>query len=399
MLSSALIYAYVVVGSRVYGEADFAPATVLLSLWFLGVALFGFPLEQWVLQLRTAPLPRRDFRAASLAVAAFVSLGAAAVGIGAYAARGALFDDSSPVFALIASALVLACAATGVLRGILAASGRYDATAASIVAENFVRLAAGATFAGIGLGVSAYTAALPLGGLIAPLWIRAWRGVADLRTDLAARDRSVGQAVGRVVTTAAGQGLAQALLAAPPIVVAALNGAPATVTATFGLLAVLRVPMSLASSMTTRVSAAIRELAATGDATVAAKRVRSGAMAVVLAAVAAGAIGAALQGALIAIVVGPGTVLPVAAAAALSAGAILALGGFVNTLALVALDRPKAALGVWALTPIVTAPVLFLSVQPTISAANWLLSIEAAALVLSAVAVQRACATHRHSRW
>jgi hypothetical protein len=226
----------------------------------------------------------------------------------------------------------------GLLRGVLAGSGRYRAAAVAIGGENLVRLAVGGAVLAVSRDPRLLAAALASGPLIALLWPRALR-----------LDPVAGPSPSTGLVGAAGLSLvlSQTVLYGGPPLVAALGGAEAEVTAVFSALALFRAPYLMALGLTVRATAPLtRRAEGRGRGSL-----RSPALGVAAASVASGAaaFGAAwaVGPPLVRALFGPGTAPSGPVAGAAAAGCVLALGSLALTVMLMAAGARRALVLCW----------------------------------------------------
>src|SRR4051794_27095762 len=245
VIAGLAAYGYIALGTRGFGAREFAPVAVIWSFWPIAAAAFGLPLEQWTArELLAGPegdaRVRAGLRTALPAIATLCLLAGAV----AWAAGPSLFGSRTLVFPLVLVAVSLGAASMGLLRGGLAGRGRYLASATATSLENLVRLAAAGAVLALGGELRAYAAVLVIGPLVGLLWPSAF----VFRADPVPPDGR-----GRGLFEYAGASLlAQLVLGAPPLVLAAISGPTAAVTATLAALALMRAPYLVAVGVSVR---------------------------------------------------------------------------------------------------------------------------------------------------
>lgn len=338
LVNGATAYLYLIVGTRSFGAAAFAPVSILWTALTIGVAVLGFPLQHWV--VRTVRSSGEGaVRAALPAVAAGSAAIATGMGAGAWLLRDSLFSDTRAVYPLLLGLVVLGCAATGMTRGGLAARHRFAATGVAIGSENLLRLIVGVAVVVVAPSVERYGTALLVGVLVVLLWPSALRFA---RAATASRRPAV--ASGLVLSSVG----AQTVLNASPLAVAVLGGAPSDVTSVFAALALLRAPYLLLLGLSTRLTSAFTTRYVRRDLTALRRwerRVAGGTGALVLV---ASALAPVVCPPLLALLFGGQVRLTGGVLAALAGGSAAALGALVETLLFVAAGRTVASAAVWA---------------------------------------------------
>jgi hypothetical protein len=249
-----------------------------------------------------------------------------------------LFGDHSWFWPVAVALLALGSAYLGLLRGVLAGSGRYHAAAVVIGGENLIRLVAG--FAAVTLSDAALplAAALLTGPLIGALWPGAHRVPPAPQG---------GVRVALVGYTGLSLLAAQVVLNGAPIVLPLVGGSEREITVVFTTLALLRAPYLMALALTVRATAPLTRLLTGGEAARARRLVDGALAASVAAAGAAGALAVPLGPPLVALLFGEGARPGAAEAGWLAAGAALALGGLALTVVLIAADSGRPLLAAW----------------------------------------------------
>lgn len=343
-------YAYIALGTREYGAASFAPIAIIWSVWPAAAAGFGFPLEQWIAR-ELAAGPGGEARVHAMlrsALPAIVAISVAA-GLVCWAAGDRIFGESGPLYPSLLVAVSLGAASMGVLRGGLAGQGRYHASAVATASENAVRLFAALVVVGAGGGVKAYAAVLVLGPLVGLLWPGAFRYP---RSDAEGVNGAPG--LGELAGAAL---LAQIVLAAAPVILAAMVGATAAVTAVFVSLALLRAPYLIAVGISVR--ALPRLTRSLGSDTAALSgllwRISLGS---VIGAIVAAAIAPAVLPGLVSLVFGDEAVPADGTLSGLAAGVVGAHGALAAMVVLIAAGRSRIALRAWIVACLTNSALL-----------------------------------------
>jgi hypothetical protein len=333
-------YLYIAIGTRTYGDVAMAPVAVLWTFWAISVALFMFPLQHWAIRQISVDGSTNGVGGAVPRITAVVVGAAALLGIGAWIASDRLFGSSGVGWAVLVFLITIGSAFAGLQRGVLSGLGRYYATAANIAGENLLRLTVGIAVAAMVDSVVWFAATLALGPLVAVFWPETFR--------LPVRSPSRPPVFVFLSGLAGGLLLAQVILNAGPVVLQAIGGADAAVTALFLSLALFRAPYLLALGAATRLTAPLTELVVAG-ATEQIRRI----VTVVAAATVGGAVVAVAGGYylgpwIIDVVFAPTTPTTASVVAAIAAGSVLALGGLGLILILTAHGRTVAIQGSWA---------------------------------------------------
>lgn len=366
LVSGALAYAVFALSTRALGAEAAAPVAVLWSWWGFASAGLTFPVQHWITRTVAADDHEGGVRAAGGDLA-LLMVGVAGVTTGlAWLAREALFagDVAFPVLV----GLVSACAVgMGVVRGLLAARGRFIAVGGLLVAENGVRCAVALALMLTGVrSPTAYGVALVAGYLACLAWPGACRARRDSAAgpDQGARGARPPGPVGRfraasfLASASGGQLLGQTVLTGGPVALAFLGGAPAAVTALFAGLALYRAPYTVVLGQVSQVTGALTRLVVRGD-WVRLRRIEQ----LVLLLTALGLV----LGAAVGVWVGPWAVRLVFGAdvavdqtvsVLLAIASVLALATLVQGVLLLAHARPQHTLVAWLLALLPAAGVL-----------------------------------------
>ena len=349
LVNGLAAYGFIALGTRWLGPDRFAPVAIVWVFWAFSAALLTFPIQHWVIRQMELDGHSGGVRAARGRVVLLAAAVALGEGLVALLMRRTLFGDGSWAWPLLVAGVAAGAGFMGLLRGVLAGSGRYHAAALAIGGENLLRLGAGAALLAVERDPRLLAAALLTGPAVALLWPRA------LRLDLPAGPRPptglVGAAGGSVL-------LAQVVLNGGPPLLAALGGREAEVTALFAALALFRAPYLVGLGLTVRATAPLtRRVAEGGRGSLGRPALATAGATLAL----AGALGAAawpLGPPLIRALFGPGTSPSGAIAGATAAGCVLALGGLALTVMLIAAAARRALVLSWAAAVAAGAAVL-----------------------------------------
>ncbi len=155
-VSGLLAYAYVVLGTRTYGAVEFAPISVLWTIWAMSAAVITFPVQHWVIRTIEADGTDGTVRAVRPLILAAAVLLSTTIGVLAWLARSTLFSDSGALYPVLAATIPLGSVMVGLTRGTLAARRRFTAAAAAFATENLIRAVAAVIVVLAGWGSSAY---------------------------------------------------------------------------------------------------------------------------------------------------------------------------------------------------------------------------------------------------
>ena len=379
VVSGVSAYAYVALGTRNYGPEAFAPVAVVWSFWPLAAAAFGFPLEQWIArELATGSVGEARVHATVRRAAPAIVVVCLLAGAAAWAAGERLFGERELLYPTVLVAISIGAASMGVLRGSLAGRRRYLASATATALENLVRLAAAAAVLAADGDPRAYALMLVLGPFVGVLWPSAFR-FANGPVRREPGDGTLSELVRASL-------LAQAVLAAPPLALAAMVGPTQEVTATFVALALLRAPYLVAVAVSVRALPGLtRRLAA--DARMAAVLLlRILAATVVLAGVAA-LVAPVVVPPILELIFGEGSSPGDAAVAGLTAGVVGAHGTLAASIVLLAAGRQRLMLRAWIVACAGYAAVLLLPIDQEVRVAVALAVAELLALLAMTISV------------
>lgn len=376
LVAGVLAYVFFALVTRALGAGPAAPVAVLWAWWGFAGAALTFPVQHWIARTTATTAGEAAVRRGAAQVAAAVVGVSLLAGALAWVARAQLFGPDGGLFPLLVLGVGLGSGLLGLLRGLLSGQRRFAAVALGLVAENGLRCAVAAALALAGDDTPLfYGLALLAGYAVVALWPGAL----------------VPGRVGSGATTAplrflsgasSGQLLAQATLTGGPVLLAAIAGAPAQVTALFAGLALFRAPYTLALGLVSALTGRLTGLVEAGRlATL--LRIRRALVAMTLVVgVTGAAAGAWLGPPAMELVFGEGVRLVRLDAALVALGSVFALANLVLALGLMARDRAGAVVGSWLVAaPFGAAAHLMLDGEPLRSTCWTFLVIEAVAWV------------------
>ena len=377
--SGLAAYGFVAVGTRSVGAEAFAPVSVLWSLWALSAAAITFPVQHWVIRTVEASGDERAVWAAAPSVWAATGLAGALVLGGTGAVAEPLFGRPGMAFPVMAACLPVGSVLMGFNRGVLAARGRFGATALALLGENVLRLVL-ALVAMAAVGSEGLGWILVAGFAVAVLWPRT-----------VVHRRPTGEVARPPMSLlgglAAANVAAQTVLTSGPIVLSLLGGDPVAVTTLFAVLAILRAPHVVAVGVTARLMAPLTRLAAMGDRASLRRTEHLVGWTTLGVAGIGVAVGPWVLPAVTELVFGVGEEIPAAATALLTAGGVVAVAGVVQMLVLLAEGRGRELLRAWLVALVVGAGMLVLPWDPVTRVAAAFAAAEVLALVLMFVRV------------
>ncbi|HEX9774511.1 MAG TPA: hypothetical protein VGB83_02885 [Actinomycetota bacterium] len=332
-------YGFAAIGSRALGAAGFAPVSVLWTFWAVAGAALAFPIQHWVIRRVHADGSEAGVRRALPRMTMWTAMLALACGFVAWIERADLFRSQTVLFPSLLALIVLGTAAMGVLRGGLAARGRFSATAAAFAAESLVRLGLAVIGAAAGWGPEAFALVMVAGFGVVLVWPSALRFGGGRAEE--------GHQLGFLAGISAGSLLSQLVLTGAPVAMALAGAGAAGITSAFAALALFRAPYLLALGVTSRMTGALTGFVVGHRRA----RLRATLALTVGGALLAGGAGA-LAGATIAlgvlrILFGPEIDLPRNALVFLGAGSGVALGTLVQGLVLISRARWQSLVAVW----------------------------------------------------
>ena len=354
IVSGLLAYVFFALVTRGLGAEAAAPVSVLWSYWGFAAAGVTFPVQHWISRSVTADGGEASVRAALPRVGGLVAVASAAVGVLAWLLREPLFGDPGATGPALVVAVTLGSAVMGLVRGVLAARGRFAAVGAVLVVENLVRcLVAQALLTSGVTDPAAYGAALLAGYAACLAWPAAWR--------LRGAGGTARSAVGFLGGAAVGQVAGQTVLTGGPVLLALAGGAPAEVTGLFAGLALLRVPYMLALGQVTQLTSALTGLVVAGRHGRLLRLLRALAVGTVVLAVPAAGLGAWTGPPLLRWIFGSDVRMDSAVMLVLAVGTTFALANLVLTVQVLAYDRAPLLAAVWAVA-LVPGAMLYLLV-------------------------------------
>jgi O-antigen/teichoic acid export membrane protein len=340
-VSGLLAYAYVVLGTRIYGAVEFAPISVLWTIWAMSAAVITFPVQHWVIRTIEADRTEGTVRTTLPLILASAVILSTVIGVVAWLARWTLFSDGGALYPLLAATIPLGSVLVGLSRGTLAARRRFTAAAVAFAGENLIRVVAAAIAVLSGLGSNAYAIALIFGFLVVAIWPSALRLTGEASGAANARTLSFLSGV------AGGTLISQVVLTGGPVILASLGGAPASVTGLFSTLALFRAPYILATGLAARLTGWLTQVAAEGRQLTVRRLMWLTVAGVVGLTPLAAVFGAIVGPDLIGLVFGSDVSLPSDLVGVVAAGSTVALGGLFSTLLLIAVGRGGAVIFPW----------------------------------------------------
>lgn len=355
-LAPMFAYGFQLLGGRLLGPVGFAPISALWTVLFLATTALVVPVEQFV--AREVDAGRRVLhlgRTAAGVVAVTVLVPVLLV-----AASLTRAFDARPIYLAVTAVMMLGMTSTLVTRGIHTGNRRFDLYARSILLEGSGRLA---------LGLAGYLVTRDAVGVAWGLALGAFVALATpaRRLDGTATPGRTDRAAAFLGPYVAAAVASQTLLAAAPLVVAALGAGAVAVSVTFVTFTTLRTPVTLLIALQARVLSAFLRRRASGDEAAVDRIVRRAVLAGLVAAVPGGLLGAVAAPTVIALLFGtefrPGPRL----AGLVTAGVVLALVNQFVGQASVARGRTRQLALAWgaglavaaaaALAPIVAGPI------------------------------------------
>ena len=341
VLNGVLAYVFFALVTRALGAGPAAPVAVLWAWWSFAGAAFTFPVQHWITRTCSLPAGEQAVRRGLGRVGAAVVAASMVAGALSWAFGERLFGPDAGWFPLLVVAVGVGSGVLGVVRGLLSGRDRFGAVGVNLVLENGLRcVVAGVLMAADTEHAAAYGLALLAGYAVALL-----RPSALLPRATGAGEAP--EALSFVTGASAGQLLAQVTLTGGPVLLAAVNGAPAEVTALFAGLALFRAPYTLALGMVAGLTGRLTRLVedARHDVLV---RVREVVVVATLVLAVLGGLGGAWLGPwLMELVFGDGVRLGGPDTAIVAVGSVFALANLVLTVGLLARGLPGLVARTW----------------------------------------------------
>ncbi len=341
LVSGVLAYVFFALVTRALGAGPAAPVAVLWAWWSFAGAALTFPVQHWI--TRTAALDAGEAavrRGLPRVVAAVVGASVVA-GLGAWLASERLFGPDGDWFPLLVVGIGLGAGVVGLVRGTLSGRQQFVALGTCLVLENGLRCLLAAVLVLRGSeSPTAYGVALVLGAAATLLWPAA---LVPRRTG----SGGLGTPLTFLSGASAGQLLAQVTLTGGPVLLAAVGGAPAQVTALFAALALFRAPYTFALGLVAALTGRLTRMVGAGQHD-ALRRVREGLIVATLVTAGLGGLGGAWLGPeVMELIFGDGVSLDRGNTALVAVGSVFALANLVLTVGLLARGRPVAVAHVW----------------------------------------------------
>ncbi|MBI5156517.1 MAG: hypothetical protein HZA58_00740 [Acidimicrobiia bacterium] len=244
VIAATAAYGFQLVAGRALGPEEFAPITVLWTMQFLVFTTVFLPMEQLTIRRLSAthpePPPRMLFTAV-IGTATILVTGFAAVTLNRLLAGEAIYLVVVPI-------LIVSYGGFALARGSLAGRHRFADYGWTTMAESVARLGVAVLVIIAGFGVVGVAWSLIPGALI----IYAWRPfrAGDAAPSAAPATTGTGAALAAFVTANAAS---QTIVAAGPLLVAALGGGPAEVSVFFETFLLFRAPLTVAYNLIARV--------------------------------------------------------------------------------------------------------------------------------------------------
>lgn len=374
VVSGVLAYVFFALVTRALGAEPAAPVAVLWAWWSFAAAAFTFPVQHWISRTAATSAGEAAVRRGLPRVAALVAAASAVAGVVAWLARDRLFGPEGTWFPLLVVAVGVCSGALGMARGTLSGRHRFGAIGVGLVLENGLRCVVAAILMGAGdERPASYGLALLAG----------YAAIGLRPSALVPRTTGSGEhgdPLAFVSGASAGQLVAQVTLTGGPVLLAAVGGAQAEVTALFAALALFRAPYTLAIGLVAPLTGRLTRLAEAGrhDAL---RRVREVVVAVtLLSALVGGLLAAWLGDAVLELVFGEGVRLGAGLTAVVAIGSVFALANLVLTIGLLARGRPSVAARVWlAAAPLGALAMVLLSSDDVTRTCSAFLVVEAGA--------------------
>ena len=352
VISAIGAYVYIVIGTRAFETAAFAPIALVWTILFLGATIFFLPLEQLMIrEVSRGSAPRQVLKTHLGSIALGVVVPVIAGGVYTMINLEERFAGDSAFVWVVVSMLTLA-AAYFLGRGSLAGFRRFTAYGNAVAADAIVRVAVGLIALYLLGTVVAYSIAL----VVTPLIIWAWRPFTSSREVASAPPAPEGFFGGLVVA----QGASQIALASGPILVAVIGAGSvpvdemnAIVSTLFVTFTLFRGPLTAAYNVTARILPALTEAHEQGELNELARWVRKTGWLGVASAPVLGVAAYLLGPTVVALFYGPGYDPSALMAAYAAAGVGLGIAVLVLTQILVARARTVELARAWLIALLV----------------------------------------------
>jgi O-antigen/teichoic acid export membrane protein len=253
-------YIFQIMGVRALGPVDFAPISILWTVFFVGFTVLLLPLEQ--LTIRRLTLSGGDTGALResrrVVVGVLVLTVAAAVGFVVLTLDR--FFTSNPVYILLVGMLFVFYGIFAVGRGFLAGRGRFAAYGGVVIGESVVRVLAAIPVvllapSAVGLGWAIVLSPLVM------LLARPWRTPEHTMVV----QSGTGTDTRFVAALLVAQAASQTALASGPVIVGMMGGSAVAVSIFFVTFTLLRGPITASYNLTARVLPTFTRMAAAGN--------------------------------------------------------------------------------------------------------------------------------------
>jgi len=346
LVSGLLAYVFFALVARGLGAAQAAPVAVLWAYWGFAAAGVTFPVQHWIARWVAADGHEAGVRRALPRVFALSLAASLASASAAWVLREPLFVTSGVTFPLLVGGVTILSAAMGLVRGTLAARGRFAAVGGVLTVENLLRCVVAQVLLTSGVTEpAAYGGALLAGYAACLVWPSAWR--------LRAGTTGARAPVAFLGGAAAGQVVGQAVLTGGPVALALAGGAPREVTALFAGLALFRAPYVFAIGQVSALTTRVTEWVVSGRHRELRRVHRLLTVGTVVVALAAAGFGALVGPPALRLVFGEKAALAAGPAALVAAGTTFAMATLVLTAIVMAQDRASRIALSWliALAP------------------------------------------------
>lgn len=345
VLSGLLAYVFFAAMTRGLGPVAAAPVSVLWTYWTFAAAALTFPVQHWIARSVAAQAVEGAVRQALPRVASVMVATAMAAGALAWAARDALFHRDDVWFPLMLTGVTLGSGFVGVVRGALAARGRFTSLAAQIMSENAVRCLGAIVLLTLDVqSAVAYGLCLVCGALTGLWWPSSLRFSAHPRIE--ERHES---SLAFLSRASSGQLLAQAILTGSPVLLTLGGGTALQVTTLFAALALFRAPYTFGLGVVPQLTGTLTRMVVNGRRAPLRWMVGLILVATAFNVVVGAAVGATVGGPLVELVFGEEVTLPRPLLVLVAVGSAFALSNLFVTVVVMAQNRPGAVARAWLL--------------------------------------------------